>query len=113
MAPAPPQDSDLAERGIVLRLLRSLTRASTRPAPSPTADLFEALKEAEDKVDKVFPQAKPSGDGVGYRDRMMEIAINRVRWQAWMTNGKELLGLLTGCGTLAICLGTAWQLFVV
>ncbi|HET9676822.1 MAG TPA: hypothetical protein VFP21_04890 [Solirubrobacterales bacterium] len=96
----------------MLRFLGALTGASRQPSKTPTKDFFEALKEAEEKVEKEFPEARPSGDGVEYQDRIMEIVIRRIRWQALITNGKELLGLLTVFCALAICLAFAWAHFV-
>jgi len=110
MAPVVPPDPNLSEPRALLRVVRALfgDPAPGQAAPASHQDLFDAL----DSLKESYPNSKPSGDGHEQFDEFMKIILGRIRWQARMANGKELVALLGAAGGVIVLLGFAWQQFV-
>jgi hypothetical protein len=101
MLGAAPPDPPSTRPSLAARVLRTVGDAvSTQP---PDADFLGRLTEEEDRVlDKHWPEAKPSGDGVDYFDQWMQIRAKRWRWRARIAIGGEIVWLLGKVAGVAI-----------
>jgi len=90
-----------------VRILNALSGASSPPSPR-NLDLLGPLDEAEKRVKEAWPEAKPSGDGGRYLDEIRAIHAKRLRWQARIATGGEIVWLLGKIAAVAIAFAFAW-----
>lgn len=107
MPPPVPSDLSLVERVIGAV---GTTIASIRRDQPLEKDLLDSLNEAEEKVlPRHWPEGRPSGDGVSYFDKMMQIRMERLRWRSRIATGREIVWLAV---TVVVCLAVVWQLLL-
>jgi hypothetical protein len=84
--------------------------ASIRRNPPPEKDLLDSFNEAEEKVlPRHWPKGKPSGDGISYFDKVMQIRVGRLRWRSRIQTGREIVWLAV---TVVISLAIVWHQFL-
>lgn len=111
--PTPELPEAPAREGLIDRLLTALGQATSRQASRPTEiDFLGPLGELEKRVNESWPDGKPSGDGVNYRDESLKILAKRLRWRSRMQGGEELVRLLAKFAGVIVTAGIAWNLFV-
>jgi hypothetical protein len=111
--PIPELPEAPAREGLVVRLLSALGQATARQSTQPTEiDFLGPLGELEKRVADTWPDAKPSGDGVDYRDEVLKVLTKRLRWRFRIQAGEELVRLLGRFAGVAVAAGVAWSLFV-
>lgn len=102
--PGPP----VSEMSISLRILKALSDASA-PSSSRDLDLLGQLDEAKKKVNETWPDAKPSGDGVDYLDKIMRIFEKRLRWREKIATGEEVVRLLGKLSAVLAVFAFSWS----